>query len=180
MKKIQERHAAVWLDRKNRLERFWAEIGRSQKINRKNNRKITKTSMKTLKASSEFTEGKNGIGYVSSNFVRLFWNQEFQESAGTPKFQKLPREMNDIEIESELNPGICSLGDVLAFLKNPPEESKDGYFNLFYFPDCFFYVGWYSVGRGWGVRAWLRDDDGWSGGERVFSPATDLEKQTKK
>lgn len=130
--------------------------------------------MKTLKASKEFVVGKNNIGYISSSFEQKFEDKEFQEVTGTPKFQKLPRAMNDGEIESELKPGICSLGDVLAFIKNPPEESKDGDWNLFYFPDFVVCVSWLSGGRYWFVDAWQRGGSGWLEGTRVFSPATDL------
>ena len=128
----------------------------------------------TLKASSEFVLGKYEIGYVSSSFEERFGDKEFEEVKGTLKYQKLPRTMNDEEIERDLKPGICSLGDVLAFLENPPEESKDGYWNLFYFPDCVVYVFWLSGFRYWYVCAWLRGDDRWCGDGRVFSPATDL------
>jgi hypothetical protein len=80
--------------------------------------------------------------------------------------------MTDAEIESELKPGICELGDVLAFLKNASEECKDGYWNLFYFPAFVVGVGWGAGFGGWGVSAWDRGDGDWSDAYRVFSPAT--------
>lgn len=133
----------------------------------------------TLKASKEFVEGKYAIRYASSAFEERFGDEDFEEVKGMPKYQKLPRLMTDEEIERELKPGICSLGDVLAFLKNPPAESKDGYWNLFYLPDCIVRVGWFSVDRGWYVYAWQRVDYQWDEGKRVFSPETITETQRK-
>lgn len=131
--------------------------------------------MKKLKASKEFIVGKNNIGYVSSSFNLYFKDKEFEDVKELPTFQKLSRAMNDAEIESKLKPGICSLGDILAFLKNPPRETKDGYWNLFYLPSCVVDVYWRSGSRHWHVGAWQRDVNEWSEGDRVFSPATDLD-----
>jgi hypothetical protein len=136
--------------------------------------------MKTLKVSSEFVEGKNGIGYVSSGFEERFGDREFTEVKKAPTFKKLPRAMTDAEIEGELKLGICSLGDVLAFLKNPPKESKDGYWNLFYFADCVVHVSWGSLYRLWSIDAWRRGNYRWYEGTRVFSPATEKKTKTMK
>lgn len=122
-----------------------------------------------MKASEEFKKGKDGIGYVSSDFLKHFGDIEFDEKiAGS--FQKLPRSMNDAEIENELKPGICDLGDVLAFIKNPPEGTKDGWYNLFYTPAFVVRVRW-RVDE-WDVHVWRRDDYRWRDDDRVFSPAT--------
>lgn len=126
----------------------------------------------TLQVSKEFVVGNHGIGYVSTSFEERFGDREFEEVKGTPKYQKLPRPMTDEEVERDLKPGICSLGDVLAFLKNPPEESKDGYWNLFYLPECVVVVYWLSVYRGWRVGAWPRVGNQWNEDKRVFSPET--------
>lgn len=123
-----------------------------------------------LKTSDHFKIGKHTIGYVSDRFKELFLDQSF-EKRSAPTFQKLGRNMTDAEIESELKPGLCELGDVLAFLENPPEGTKDGWSNLFYLASCVVYVGWGSyVGR-WGVGAWIRDGSEWLSGYRVFSLA---------
>lgn len=125
----------------------------------------------TLKASEAFKVGKHNIGYVSSGFMERFGTAEFApRTLGT--FQILSRCMTDEEIETELKPGLCELGDVLAFLENPPEVSKNGYFNLFYFSSCVVRVSWGADGRGWRVDAWGRDGDEWLAGDQVFSPAT--------
>lgn len=122
-----------------------------------------------LKASEEFVVGKHGIGYVSSDFSKYFKDTEF-ELKSIPKFQKLPHSMNDAAIESELKPGICDLGDVLAFLDNPQEGTKDGYSNIFYTAN--FVVCAFWDGGAWGVYTWGRGGHDWSGSSRVFSPAT--------
>src|SRR3990167_6749262 len=88
-----------------------------------------------LKASDEFQIGKHNISWLDSDFIKHFGKQEFEER-DMPTFQRLLRNMTDAEIEGELKPGLCELGDVLAFLKNPPEGSKDSYWNLFYVGSC--------------------------------------------
>lgn len=131
--------------------------------------------MNKLKAAEEFVKGKNGIGYVDSDFTKAFKKEEFswEPSSKAPGFQKLNRSMRDSEIESELKPGICTLSDVLAFMRNPDEGCKDGYANIFYFPGIVVLVHWYAGIGEWSVNAWRRDDHAWGAGHRVFSPATD-------
>lgn len=120
-------------------------------------------------SKNEFVVGQHNIGYVDSEFKHNFGEVEFSEKKlGT--FQKLPHYMTDSQIESELKPGTCELGDVFAFIKNAPEECKDGKYNLFYFSSFVVSVVW--VGGGWRVVAWFRVDVAWRGGLRVFSPAT--------
>ena len=120
------------------------------------------------KFNEEFAVGKNGIGWMSSTFAGAFKNAEF-EPAPVPTYQKLPRSMADAQIESALKPGMCALGDVLAFLDNAPDECKDGNWNLFYFPSFVAHARWY--GSEWNVDAWERGGHGWRAGIRVFSPA---------
>lgn len=124
-----------------------------------------------MKASTEFKVGNHDIGYISPTFEREFGSTSFNKRP-TPKFQKLPRAMNDATIESELKPGMCELGDILASLKDAPKECKDGRANLFYFPAFVVGVRWRAGARFWGVDAWRRVGYEWSGGGRVFSPAT--------
>lgn len=127
--------------------------------------------MKTKKyiASKEFVVGKNNIGYISTRFTEEFRKAQFA-SKPMPTFRKLGKSMTDAQIESELKPGMCELGDVLTFLENAPEECKDGWSNLFYFPSFVVRVVWRD--GPWSVSAWDRDGSGWSGYFRVFSPAT--------
>ncbi len=127
---------------------------------------------KTFKASEEFVVGKHGIGYVYSDFLSNFSSVQFKEKS-MPTFQKLPHSMNDAEIENELKPGLCELGDVIAFMDNTPKECKDGNWNLFYTASHVVHVRW--GGDAWHVRAWARDDSPWSADYRVFSPATSSE-----
>src|SRR3990167_77352 len=91
--------------------------------------------MKTYKTNDEFKVGKYNIGFVSSLFEKYFGNTKFEERP-MPTFQELAKRMTDSEIENELKVGLCELGDILAFLENPPEKSKDGYANLFYTSSC--------------------------------------------
>lgn len=125
-----------------------------------------------MNSNNEFVIGKHNIGWVDSDFKKRFDNVEF-EVKQVPVFKKLPRYMKDAAIESELTPGLCDLGDVLAFIDSAPEECKDSYWNLFYTKDFVVGVYWYSRGGGWYVFAWNRVNyGGWRTDERVFSPAT--------
>lgn len=125
--------------------------------------------MKTYNSDKEFVVGSHNIGWVDSDFKTRFKDVQFEErKLGT--FQKLPRNMTDKEIESELKPGICTLGDVFAFIENPPEGTKDSYSNIFYTES--FVVGVIWGGSLWGVRTWDRRELDWDAGTRVFSPAT--------
>lgn len=125
-----------------------------------------------MKASEEFKVGKHSIGWIDSRFTNHFADTQF-ELHTTPTFQKLPRAMNDTTIESELKPGLCELGDILAFLENAPEECKDGWFNLFYTPAFVVYVYWSRHYAEWYVNAWRRGGRRWRDDFRVFSPATE-------
>lgn len=131
--------------------------------------KKTSKKIKNLLASSEFIVGRHDIGWVDPDFKAQFGAQKFSPKA-LGSFQKLSRAMTIAEIESELKPGPCELGDVLAFLQNPPEGSKDGYFNLFLFPAFVVHVHWYAHSAEWSVSAWRRGDPRWREGVRVFSP----------
>lgn len=126
-----------------------------------------------MKAKSEFKVGKHSIGYLYDSFTKRFGDETFEKVSVPPRAITLPRTMNDAEIESELKPGLCTLGDVLTVLDSTNETFKDGNWNLFYFPACVVLVGWGAGDRTWGVDGWGRGDDGWHGGGRVFSPATD-------
>ncbi len=122
-----------------------------------------------IKASDALVVGKNNIGYVSSDFTSRFGQACFEEGP-LGKFQKLGKYMENAEaIEKELKPGKCTLADVYAFLKNPPEGTKDGYYNLFLVDDMVVSVYWHSGFGFWDVGAWGRGRH-WSGGNRVFSP----------
>lgn|SRR3990167_11769 len=126
----------------------------------------------TYKASEEFVVGRHDIGWISSDFLKYFGDQEFEVKA-MPTFQRLPLNMTDAEIENEFKPGICELGDILAFLKNPIEECKNGKWNIFYTSSCVVGVDWIAGSRGWSVITWQRSDRRWGAGGQVFSPAID-------
>lgn len=125
-----------------------------------------------MKFNEEFQVGNHQIGWLSSNFTDAFKESDIV-SVMMPTFQKLGRPMSDYAIESELKPGICTTGDVLAFLDGAPQECKDGWANLFYFPSFVVRVHWYAGSGEWGVDAWGRVGLDWYSGGRVFSSATD-------
>lgn len=129
-----------------------------------------------MKTSSFFKVGNKSIGWVSSSFFDIVPAEFEKRTLGT--YQILPRTMTDYEIEKELKVGICELGDVAAFLENPPKGSKDGNYNLFYLGSCVVYVYWYADRRGWLVYAWRRGGR-WDAGGQVFSPATVAKKPSK-
>lgn len=93
---------------------------------------------------------------------------------------KLLKYSTDAEIESDLSEKhtfteteVCAL--IAALIQQQPKgeegvlDSKRYNWNLFYTPTFVVVVCW--RGDGWGVDGWRRDDDGWSDGRRVFSPA---------
>lgn len=123
-----------------------------------------------MNAKTEFKEGKHSIGYVGSYFEEQFKNEKFEAVSGMPSHKILPRYMTDVQVESGLKPGYCTLGDVLFLIDNALPEHKDGNWNLFYFPSCVVCVRWY--GGEWRVDALRRDDCAWIEGVRVFSPTT--------
>lgn len=130
-----------------------------------------------MKAKDTFKIGKHDIGFVGSFFLDKYGEEEVVEpgSVGpfslSPTFQTFPRYMNDSEIEAELKPGKCTLGDVLAFLKNPPEGTKDGNYNVFYVGGFVVSADWRADDGYWYVGAWDRGVV-WPGGSRFFSPAS--------
>lgn len=123
-----------------------------------------------MKTIEEFQVGKNNIGYISS----LFFSHvpEYFEKVTEVRWSTtiLSRTMTDTQIESELKPGTCTLGDVLAVIKSEDASFKDGYANIFYFPSCVVGVNWGGVE--WGVVDWGRGGGAWGAGSRVFSPAS--------
>lgn len=135
--------------------------------------------MKQLKAQDEFVVGKHSIGWVSPSFMDQFKNEVIAPRP-MPTMQTLPRDMSDAEIEKELQVGLCTLGEVLTFLDEAPQECKGGHWNLFYFPSLVVYVYWNSGYAKWRVSTWDRDGSQWRAGSRVLSPATDSGKLSTK
>ena len=127
--------------------------------------------VKSKKASEEFMVGKHNIGYIWDSFKNEFGNDEVSPGK-ILSFQKLPRDMKDSEIISELGVQECTLGDVLTTLDAAGEEIKDGYWNIFYIKGHSRVVGVRWCDGEWLVRGWVRDDFSWFAGGRVFSPAT--------
>lgn len=124
-----------------------------------------------MQVQDEFVVGKHNIGWVSSYLIEKIGEEKLEQNK-LPTFQILSRHMTDSQIESELKPGICTMSDIYSFLKNPPQESKDGNWNLFYTRAFVIDVRWGAGSGEWHVDAWQRDGNGWNAGIRVFSPAT--------
>lgn len=126
-----------------------------------------------MKTKDEFKVGKHGIGYIYSDFFDFVdRNSEFEKAENVGTFKKLEHNMFDHEIELQLKPVLLTLGDIVAFMDDAPEECKDGYANIFYLEGCVVRVSWSADGREWYVYAWRRCGDRLSAGGRVFSLAT--------
>lgn len=124
-----------------------------------------------MQVKDEFVVGKHNIGWVDKTLLQELGSEKLHESAA-PTFKVLPRYMTDTQIESELKPGFSTMSDVLSFIKNAPQECKDGNWNLFYTRAFVVSVFWYRGVGEWSVLTWQRVDVGWFEGLRVFSPAT--------
>lgn len=127
---------------------------------------------KKIDAAKEFKVGKNKIGFISGTFADNFGKTKFEARKAPTVYQTLSVAMNDATIESTLKPGICELGDVLAFIKADPKDCKNGNWNLFYTASFVVRVCWHSDSGKWCVFAWQRGGSAWYSGYRVFSPAT--------
>lgn len=106
--------------------------------------------------------------WVSDSFTEKFGSEDIKPAKTVPEFKALPRAMTDSEIKKELGAQECTLEDVAAFLKNPPEGCDDGYWNLFYVAGCVVSVRWNSDSRGWCVYAWDLGGGSWRAGNRAF------------
>lgn len=133
--------------------------------------------MKKLQASTEFKVGEHNIGWLYG--FEQFKDTAFEKRA-MPTSQKINKAMTDAEIESELKPGLCELGDILVFLDEAGEEYKDGYCNLFYSESCVVNADWHAGNAEWRVLVWRRGGGRWRPGGRVLSPATDSRKLSTK
>lgn len=134
-----------------------------------------------MKTSEAIKVGVPSIGCLDADINKYHGEEEIGEVA-TPTFQVLPKIMTDAEIDAELKPGKCTMSDVYAFLKNPPEGTKDVYANFFYVGNRVVGVYWLADGREWYVSGWDRDGRRWGAGDRVFSPAkqsTDIDAALK-
>lgn len=121
-----------------------------------------------MKSTEVFKVGNLNIGHIDSDFESRVGGDVEEKELGS--FKVLGEYMENAQaIEDKLNPGKCTLGDVYAFLKNPPEGTKDGRFNLFLVGDYVVSVRWRSFDGAWRVRTWGREDD-WNSENRVFSP----------
>ena len=122
-------------------------------------------------------ETKKGL-WVSSNFTEKF-GTEIKPSKDIPPFKVLAKAMTGPEIIKEY--GTCEIGDVAAFLKNPPKGTDDGKWNLFHIPGYVVRVDWNADSRGWDVDGWRLGVVLWGAGGRVFlrnSPSETLPSET--
>lgn len=126
-----------------------------------------------MKARDVFKKRSLSIGWIDTDFIQKYGDDEVNETASVLPFKVLPRAMYDSEIKTELGAGTSSLGNVFAFLKDPPEGTKDGSANMFYVEACVVSMHWSAISGEWVVSAWCRNDRRWGAGYRVFTPATE-------
>lgn len=107
--------------------------------------------------------------WVSDSFTKIFGSEDVIPSKTIPGFETLNRSMSEKQIKDELGAQECTVEDVAAFLENPPQETNDGYANLFYVAGFVVHVHWSAGRREWRVRAWGFDGRHWDAGRRVFS-----------
>ena len=138
---------------------------------------------KLLKASEEFVVGKHQIGWVDDDFKEEFSKVSFTMPAKLPEVTTLRKYTDGNEL-LEKYPNLCTLGDVLLYMK----KKKDWAVFLVRGNDAVFvvHVCWYSDCRKWLVHAWDLDR-GWSAGYRsVFhtdspsEPLNSLEDRVKR
>lgn len=105
--------------------------------------------------------------WVSSSFTERFGSKDIKPAKTVLSFMKLEKLMTDTEIKAMV--GESTPEDVAAFIKNPPEGTDDGYWNIFYVAGCVVLVYWLSDYREWYVDTWNLDGGYWLAGDRVFS-----------
>lgn len=141
-------------------------------------------TLKEKHSPKKFFKTGDGL-YVWSSFDTNILKKAKETKAGA-KFKLASHDLiersTDEQIEHALPPRhIFSETDVCAviadLISQQPKGKKgalinNGYANLFYTPSHVVGVHWCD--GGWGVVVWGRDGVGWSGGGRVFSPATEI------
>ena len=115
-------------------------------------------------------EFKNLNISMGSNFEEWFSPMPFDKKAKTAKLypMKLPRKMNDFEIQEELKPTEVSIEEIVETIKGMDKSTwalfnakdKDGVLRTAF-------VRW-GVG-GWFANADALDDRRWGDGDQVFS-----------
>lgn len=106
--------------------------------------------------------------WVSSSFTEKFGSKDIKPAKTVPPFKTLTKSMYDSEIKSEFGATESTLEDVAAFLKDPPEGTKDGYSNIFYVSGFVVRVYWGAGSGEWYVDVWSLDVYRWDAGVRVF------------
>lgn len=126
------------------------------------------------KETNFFTEGRNNIYYIGSNFSSLF--QPCTPERADLKVAKLKRPMTNREILEEWGPEVVTLGNVAYAMENAEKVGllKNGYANIFYVNDkdgVLRAVGVnYDAGSGWYVDARTVDNPlAWGAGHEVVS-----------
>lgn len=145
-----------------------------------------KIEVKILKKYNpqEFLKTRKGL-YVWSSFPSNVSDKAKAITKTTLKISSfdLITRSYDKDIEKELpkkhiftETDVCAVIAGLIEKQSKGEEGvllNNGYANIFYTKSHVVLVYWNSGGGEWYVRGWDRGDGSWSGGRRVFSPATE-------
>lgn len=135
---------------------------------------------------SEFFKDRKGL-FVWSSFANNISGKATPTNSGAEfkvSSSDLAEPANDEQIEAALpEKHIFSESDVCAIIstlieKQPNGEEgvllNNGYANIFYTQSRVVRVCRYADDGEWGVDAWNRGGTSWDGGDRVFSPATEI------
>ncbi len=130
-----------------------------------------------MRAEDEFVIDRHNIGWCDPYFIQTTGGGEI-EKRPVPVSRKLLRPMSAAEIERELQPGLCTLSDVLAFLDGAPQKTERGTlefphsdWNLFLLTGCVVGAFWSTTYRYWYVNAWSCNSFRSAAGESLCSPA---------
>lgn len=183
-KEVTTEHVKTYKSTQNRLRKMAMDndCSMAEVVDR-----LSKTgSAKSMyvRSPKEYFVTRNGLyvwGDFISRVVSKIGSEQISSSFKLRGFD-LKESSTDAQIEKSLPKNhLFSESDICAIIIGMIEKQRtggkgmllnNGYANLFYLKGCVVSVGWDSGRRYWRVGAWLRGDDRWADGGRVFSPAS--------